>query len=94
MKYNAALAKVQFYEDLVVKLRSQIRLHKLVKAQVELEERIANLPPDAKQRLREAFPSTDIAGLKEAINVERRLGNKQDDRVDRILGTDDRRLEK
>lgn len=94
VQLNQALAKIEFYESLVVSLRSQIHQDHLKQAQVELEERIVKLPPDAKERLRKAFPSTDLGGLRQAIKAERsfRKNHKVDDRVDRILGTDDREI--
>lgn len=53
-------------------LKRVIHQQHLLRAQVELEERIAALPTDAKERLRKAFPGTDLAGLKQAIKVEQR----------------------
>jgi ribosomal protein L34E len=35
--------------------------------------------------LRDAFPGTDLGGLKQAANIERKQ-SKQDARVERILG--------
>lgn len=53
-------------------LKEALRQERVLKAQVELETKIAGLPPDAKERLRKAFPGADLGGLKQAINVEKR----------------------
>lgn len=87
VKLNEALATIQHHENVIVTLQEALRKERTLKAQVELEERIALLPTDAKERLRRAFPGSVVGGLKEAVNVERRHGmSKQDIRVQKILG--------
>jgi len=78
---NAALTRI------IAQLRTEVHRLRLLHSQIELEERIASLPVASQQRLRAAFPGTDLGGLKQAVNAERRLQpNKQDRRVERILG--------
>jgi hypothetical protein len=71
-KLNQALDNVAYLERQNAGLRRALRQERVFKAQVELEERIAALPTDAKERLRKAFPDTNLGGLKEAINCEKR----------------------
>lgn len=71
-KYNQALETLNFYERVITTLRSELTQLRTFKAQVELEERIALLPTDAKERLRQAFPGTDLGGLRQAVRVEQR----------------------
>ena len=86
VRLNSALDEIAFYKRVNGELRTEIHRLRLRDAQVNLEERITNLPEDAKQRLRVAFPGTDIGGLKQAVKAEQRLLSKQDARVERILG--------
>jgi hypothetical protein len=69
---NQALETIKFYERQITTLKEALCQRRLLEAQVELETRIASLPTDAKERLRTAFPNTDLGGLKQAINIERR----------------------
>lgn len=71
-KLNQALETINFYERVITSLRNQVHEARLFKAQVELEERIAKLPTDAKERLRQAFPGVALDGLRQAVNVEKR----------------------
>lgn len=71
---NEALDEVAFYKRINGELRTEIHRLRLRDAQTQLEERIAALPTDAKERLRAAFPGTDVGGLKQAVRVEKLLG--------------------
>lgn len=84
LQLNEALATIEHYQRVVDALKTALHEEKLLHAQVQLEAKIAALPTDAKERLRRAFPGTHIAGLREAVNVEKRT--KQNRRVEKILG--------
>jgi hypothetical protein len=75
-KLNEALAQLQHHENVIVTLKGELHKARLFVAQVELEGRIATLPTESKERLRKAFPGTDMGGLKQAVNVEKRRGVK------------------
>ena len=70
---NAALATIKQHEATITSLKDALHQERLLKVQVELEERIKDLPVASQERLRKAFPTTDLGGLKQAIGVERRL---------------------
>ncbi len=55
-----------------IELKNALHQERLLHAQVTLEERIEKLSPASQERLRKAFPGTDLGGLRQAINVERR----------------------
>jgi len=65
VQLNQALAENQ-------QLKNTLHQERLLHAQVTLEERIQALSPASQERLRKAFPGTDLGGLKQAANVERR----------------------
>ena len=71
-RLNQTIEQVNFYERVITSLRNELLQYRLLDAQIELEQRIASLPTDAKERLRKAFPGVDLGGLKQAINVEKR----------------------
>ena len=71
-KLNQALETINFYERQIVSLREELLNYRLLDAQVKLEQRIAALPASAQERLRKAFPGTDLGGLKQAVNIEKR----------------------
>lgn len=71
-RLHQALETINFYERLITSLREALRQYRLLDAQIRLEERIAALPTTSQERLRAAFPGQDLAGLREAINVERK----------------------
>jgi hypothetical protein len=66
-------------------LRTEIHRLRLLFAQLKVEERIKDLPPEGKARLRAAFPGDYVCGINEAVNCEKRLLSKQDIRVEKIL---------
>ena len=72
VRLNEALANIQHRENAIVTLKEELHQARLLIVQIELEERIAFLPTDAKERLRKAFPNTDLGGLKQAVNIEKR----------------------
>ena len=72
VRLNEALATIQHHENVIITLQEALRQERLLKAQVELETRIADLPSDAKERLRKAFPNVDLGGLRQAVKVEKR----------------------
>ena len=72
-KLNEALATITHHENVIVTLKGELHQAKLFVAQVELEGRIANLPIESQERLRKAFPGFVLDGLKQAVNVEKRL---------------------
>jgi hypothetical protein len=84
MQLNEERENVKCFERINSELKTEIHRLRLLMAQTELEERIQKLPTEGKERLRKAFPGTDIGGLKEAVNVETRM-SKQDIRVEKIL---------
>ena len=61
---NAALTRI------ITQLKQALRQARLLMKQTELEERIQNLPMESRERLRKAFPDTDLNGLRQAIHVE------------------------
>lgn len=71
-KLNEALEQINFYERVITSLRTQPHQEHLLKAQVELESKIATLPTEAKERLRQALPGVVLDGLKQAVNIEKR----------------------
>jgi hypothetical protein len=71
-RLNEALTTITHRENVIVSLKEELRQARMLIAQIELEGRIASLPTDAKERLRKAFPGTDLGGLKQAVNVEKR----------------------
>jgi hypothetical protein len=71
-RLNEALATISHRENVIVSLKEELRQARLLIAQIELEGRIVALPTEAKQRLRKAFPGTDLGGLKQAVKVEKR----------------------
>lgn len=71
---NEALETIKSYERIISQLKNALRQERLLKAQVALEERIKDLPTDAKERLRKAFPTTDLNGLKQAVGIEKKAG--------------------
>ena len=77
---NEALTRI------ITQLKVEIHRLRLRDAQTQLEERIAALPTASQERLRTAFPGTDLGGLKQAVTTERKQMSKQDARVERILG--------
>jgi len=92
IQLNAALERIKQQDAEITSLKTAVSNHQIDGAYFERELRMTNagLPNDAKDRLHRAFEnSRDNAGLKEAINVEKRSAqfmNKQDARVARILG--------
>lgn len=74
-KFHEATETINFLQRLVTTLRSELHKARVERAACErkyiLKE--CGLPEDAKQRLDDAFKtSTDNAGLKQAINCEKR----------------------
>ena len=72
VQLHEALATIKHHENVIVTLKGELHQERLLKKQVELEGCIRNLPPDAKERLRKAFPNCDLGGLRQAVNVEKR----------------------
>jgi hypothetical protein len=85
-KYNQLLDENAALQRIIASLKASLVEARRLVAQTELEERIQDLPPEARERLRKAFPGSDLAGSKQAINIERRNLSKKDARVERILG--------
>jgi len=72
VRLNEALTTIRHHENVIITLQEALRQERLLKAQVELETRIVDLPSDAKERLRKAFPNVDLGGLRQAVKVEKR----------------------
>jgi hypothetical protein len=85
-KYNQLIDENAALLRIIASLKTEVRRLRLREAQVELEERIKDLPFEARERLRKAFPDIDVGGLKQAVKCEQRQMSKQDARVERILG--------
>jgi CHASE3 domain sensor protein len=72
MQLNEERETVKCFERINSELKTEIHRLRLLIAQTELEERIQKLPQAAQERLRTAFPGTNIGGLKQAVNIEKR----------------------
>ena len=75
VQLQEAQGTINFYERLIVNLRTTLHEQRLraTRAERELLLREAPLPQQAKDRLHLAFAkSTDNSGLREAINIEKR----------------------
>ena len=87
---NEALDLLKCRDAEIVTLKKVIHEKQIIIAKTERDGKLkeSGLPAGAVARLHAAFAqSTDNAGLKQAINCERRMPqSKQDARVERILG--------
>jgi len=80
VKLNEALRTIELLKDVNTQLKTRIHQMQIDKAKVTRDGvlREARLPEPCVRRLHEAFAtSTDNAGLKQAINVEKRANNIQ-----------------
>jgi hypothetical protein len=61
-------------QQLSLEARRSIRQANIRRAQQELEKQLllSGLPEESKARIRTAFTGTDLGGLRQALNVERR----------------------
>jgi hypothetical protein len=76
-KLNKALGAISIQGQMIAKLKRAIHQKSITIASIQRDARLkeSGLPQLAIKRLHEAFAtSTDNAGLKEAINVERKRG--------------------
>jgi hypothetical protein len=74
-KLNAALDQIKHQEAEIASLKNEVSNNRIDAAHYERELRMVNagLPREAKDRLHRAFEhSRDNAGLKQAINTEKR----------------------
>jgi hypothetical protein len=90
-KYNQLLDENAFLTRTIQQLKVALHQMQIERAATERANTLseAMLPASSIDRLNKAFAtSTDNAGLRQAINVERRQTrmNKQDARIERILG--------
>lgn len=89
-KYNQLVDENAALTRIITQLKAALHQsqigHATIKRQQLLKE--SGLPEQSCERLNRAFAlSTDNAGLKQAINTERRMPmTKQDLRVEKILG--------
>ena len=77
---HEALEQIKVKDDAIASLKFAVHQHRLTIGKLEREARLkeAGLPEPSIKRIREAFAtSTDNAGLKEAISVERRKAGVQ-----------------
>ena len=71
-KYNQLLDEKETLLRVIRQLKATVHKQHLLMVQVELEERIKDLPAASQERLSKAFPGTDLGGLKQAIKAEKR----------------------